>query len=1091
MHILIYGQIHTCTGASPVCQSIELPAGSGNRNITPPVIGATLLKVSLSPSLSEQLCAFCYCGGRSLLGQGDLQVFDSSPGHERNATGGGGQANDHSKASKGYGRDDSGVDRTTQPSDAASRLWDELAHVGLPGDVDVQSFFEESGQCLAHHCCALWSQGVCEGEGQSLLNVDIAIDSGSTEHCAYCKRLGASIKCCAEGCARLYHYPCAGAAGTFQDIRSLSLLCSDHIELAISRFPDDSICALCDSPGELPDQLFCTSCGQHYHGSCLDMAVTPLRRAGWQCPECKVCQTCKNPGEDDKMLVCDMCDKGYHTFCLQPAIDDIPTNGWRCQNCRVCIQCGTRTSGQWHHTSLLCDSCVQHQDPALTCPLCACILDPEHQKDLLSCHSCKRWLHLECERQSSGQADIQPSQGYVCSSCRPTGSPPQQAPLQAEEEAEEMDTGGLELSPQAAIQMHTESKPVVPTHTDLEPGAKQLWSPSPMHNDPETQLQPTAAKEAWREKQMSGILTDGVSTVAGASEEMDTTPETESKPNLSHLSPPINDKPYKTSMERLAEMAASPTHSSPRNRGPSPRQPSQPHHPHPTMGENGSSFSSTTLIPLTPKIGMGKPAISKRKFSPGRPRVKQGRGSGFPGRRRPRGAGLSGRGGRGRARGKNGASPTVNPGVTSMESPYQVKEEEENAMHNTVVIFSSNDSFTLKQDMCVVCGSFGLGAEGRLLACAQCGQCYHPFCVGIKITKVLLNKGWRCLECTVCEACGQATDPGRLLLCDDCDISYHTYCLDPPLQNVPKDSWKCKWCVSCTQCGATSPGRRCEWQNNYTQCAPCASLATCPFCLQDYSEGEIVVQCRQCDRWIHGSCQGLHSEEDVEKAADSSFDCTMCRVHKSSKVSKARDSIEPAVMTQVVTKAKEMDLARTYTQDGVCLTESGRCQLQSLSAPASRRRKPKPKLKLKIINQNSVAVLQAPMDLLSEHSRDEDMEDHRETDLSLDCDGKSDSSPEREPAEDKSKGADDSKKRKRKPYRPGIGGFMVRQRSRPGQGPGKAKRSLSRKDSSGSVSEPPTGKEEGQIQIILGILPGNNLKMDHWRWRPRLCAFLK
>lgn len=33
----------------------------------------------------------------------------------------------------------------------------------------------------------------------------------------------------------------------------------------------------------------------------------------------------------------------------------------------------------------------------------------------------------------------------------------------------------------------------------------------------------------------------------------------------------------------------------------------------------------------------------------------------------------------------------------------------------------------------MVCGSFGLGAEGRLLACAQCGQCYHPFCVGIKV----------------------------------------------------------------------------------------------------------------------------------------------------------------------------------------------------------------------------------------------------------------------------------------------------------------------------------------------------------------------
>uniref|UniRef100_A0A674B1F8 Uncharacterized protein n=1 Tax=Salmo trutta TaxID=8032 RepID=A0A674B1F8_SALTR len=781
---------------------------------------------------SEQLCAFCYCDARSLLGQGDLRVFDSSPGYERNATGGVGQSNDHRK---GQGSADSGGDRTTKPSDSAgeassgqrgtqdgaesygelpdpdkaSRFWDELAQVGLPGDVDIQSLFEESGQCWAHHRCALWSQGVCVGEGQSLLNVDRSIDSGSTEHCAYCKRLGASIKCCAEGCARLYHYPCAGAAGTFQDIRSLSLLCPDHIELAISRFPDNFICALCDSPGELPDQLFCTSCGQHYHGACLDMAVTPLRRAGWQCPECKVCQTCKNPGEDDKMLVCDMCDKGYHTFCLQPAIDDIPTNGWRCKNCRVCVQCGTRTSGQWHHTSLLCETCVQHQDPSLSCLLCACILDPEHHKDLLSCHSCKRWLHLECERQSSGQADIQPSQGYVCSICRPTLSQPQQAPPQVEDEevVPEKDTVGLELSPQTATQSHTDSEPVVLMHTDLEPGLKQQRSPPPVHNDPEPELQPvpmhtdtepepqpkpiqaataacengheerqpqqatsdqqpglsvgadaveqgtdgvsvskdlsqfhpemqpaaethvpstkgpesprltkqepekqplpaqvsrepeqpqdiatgltkpvktepssenralkpstedimtmtpptTTTKEpstasviikeepmevsasdnsgveqveglssletavkARRERKgepMSEVLAGGALEGACALEEVDTTPETESKPNLSHLSPPIEEKPYKTSMERLAEMAASPTHSSPRTMGPSPREP--PLHAHPAPGEHSSSVPSTTLILLTPKIGMGKPAISKRKFSPGRPRVKQ------------------------------------------------------------------------------------------------------------------------------------------------------------------------------------------------------------------------------------------------------------------------------------------------------------------------------------------------------------------------------------------------------------------------------------------------------------------------------------
>lgn len=174
------------------------------------------------------------------------------------------------------------------------------------------------------------------------------------QHCAYCKRLGASIKCCAEGCAQLYHYPCAGAAGTFQDIRSFSLLCPEHTEQAIHKcmfsltvvfctvnkntvwnfsFPwwselnwmfscpvvDDVHCTLCDSPGDLLDQLFCTSCGQHYHGICLDMAVTPLRRAGWQCPECKICQTCKwvsFPPTYIFVLSCEPFRKLCVTFCI-------------------------------------------------------------------------------------------------------------------------------------------------------------------------------------------------------------------------------------------------------------------------------------------------------------------------------------------------------------------------------------------------------------------------------------------------------------------------------------------------------------------------------------------------------------------------------------------------------------------------------------------------------------------------------------------------------------------------------------------------------------------------------------------------------
>lgn len=56
---------------------------------------------------------------------------------------------------------------------------------------------------------------------------------------------------------------------------------------------------------------------------------------------------------------------------------------------------------------------------------------------------------------------------------------------------------------------------------------------------------------------------------------------------------------------------------------------------------------------------------------------------------------------------------------------------------------------------------------------------------------------------------------------------------------------------------------------------------------------------------------------------------------------------------------------------------------------------------------------------------------------------------------------------------------MVRQRNRPGQGPGKAKRSLCRKDSSGSMSEIPAGKDEGLYSNnIYAHLYCNTLSSD-------------
>lgn len=187
--------------------------------------------------------------------------------------------------------------------------------------------------------------------------------------------------------------------------------------------------------------------------------------------------------------------------------------------------------------------------------------------------------------------------------------------------------------------------------------------------------------------------------------------------------------------------------------------------------------------------------------------------------------------------------------LDATEAEVKNDSDTDTAGENKIVLISSKDLFMLHQDLCVMCGAQGLGDDARLLACSQCGQCYHTFCAGVtKITKVMLNKGWRCLECTVCEGCGKPTEEDRLLLCDDCDISYHTFCLDPPLEVVPSGNWKCKCCVECMRCGTVDPGVNCQWQENYTMCGPCASINKCFVCGVDYKRDDLQIKCFKCSR---------------------------------------------------------------------------------------------------------------------------------------------------------------------------------------------------------------------------------------------------
>lgn len=293
-------------------------------------------------------------------------------------------------------------------------------------------------------------------------------------------------------------------------------------------------------------------------------------------------------------------------------------------------------------------------------------------------------------------------------------------------------------------------------------------------------------------------------------------------------------------------------------------------------------------------------------------------------------------------------------GLQRPTSDASNKTDEEPGVENRLVLCSAKDKFVLTQDICVMCGAIGTDQEGCLISCVQCGQCYHPYCVTVKVTKVILQKGWRCLDCTVCEGCGQKHDESRLILCDDCDISYHIYCMDPPLDIVPHGTWKCKWCAICQKCGTNTPGTNCTWQNSFTECGPCASQSQCPSCSEGYAEGELIIQCTHCERWLHCICDSIQNEDDAEKCADEGYKCLLCRPkdapppHLMPKKKVAPLIVPKAIIAPTAPKACDSDAIEpgpvfgmdgNHLMDGICLSESGLHQIKTLQTELVRKKR--------------------------------------------------------------------------------------------------------------------------------------------------------
>ncbi|XP_052230616.1 uncharacterized protein LOC127844448 isoform X3 [Dreissena polymorpha] len=812
-----------------------------------------------------KMCSLCGCGKKSLLGQGPLLLYAPTPGFNfrkplpKSLKGASGEAEDKAlekgpkpltqRRQRGLGKKDPFCSPRRFIDDEINEGFDELATVGFTEDTEVTSLFESTGHVYSHHYCAAWSDSVRQtDEGLTVELVDKAVVTGLTQKCSYCLRYGATITCKYSKCNKVYHYPCASAGGCFQDMKTLSMLCPDHLEETDTIGCEESVCAVCKMVGDIAIQLFCTSCGNHYHGNCVHPAVevNPTVRAGWQCPDCKICQMCRNPGEDSKMLVCDLCDKGYHTFCLKPTMSSIPKNGWKCMNCRICEDCQSRTPGsgkssRWHHNFSVCDSCYQQRNKGLCCPLCGKAYRHFAQKEMVPCNMCKKMVHIECDeaidstiiRQLKGDEPLE----YLCKICRNRDP--------------EMDMPDYPLA----------GLPVLPLGIEDSVSMDSLYP--------------------------SKVLTGDVMLGLGDIPE-ELLGEDSSQHSNSQFPPLPHNEDSCSSMDLDL---------------------------HGMLSPSSSYFPNTDLA-----FGRGKlVAMARKKMA-------------LAGKARGRGIGH-----RGRPIGtikRRGPKPKMSSGLRDSKKEKNNDTDDDDDDHpNTIVLANKADRFTLDQDICKSCGSIGKGPEGRMLACTQCGQCYHPFCSSTKINKVVLQKGWRCLDCTVCEGCGRPHDEGRLLLCDECDISYHTYCLDPPLVTVPKGTWKCQWCVMCLICGSKNPGFGCQWQRNYTHCGPCHSKISCPYCRMKYQEDELIIQCVQCYRWLHAACDSIMNEDDAERAAEFGYHCTFCRPRTGQP-----GPLPPEIATPVSNipftfpppPVKEPEPVKYYLCDGVLISKQAKSQIDKI-----------------------------------------------------------------------------------------------------------------------------------------------------------------
>lgn len=187
--------------------------------------------------------------------------------------------------------------------------------------------------------------------------------------------------------------------------------------------------------------------------------------------------------------------------------------------------------------------------------------------------------------------------------------------------------------------------------------------------------------------------------------------------------------------------------------------------------------------------------------------------------------------------------------------------------------------------ICFLCGS--CGSPGSLSYCACCGEPYHQYCIedeyNVKATSVLdetmnislmqqqnqqdpmiAHLNWMCPRCTVCSTCNMTS--GTKVKCQKCQRNYHATCLGTSKRLLGADRpMICAGCLKCKSCGTTTVTK---FVGNLPMCTPCFKLRQrgnfCPLCQKCYEQNDFdlkMMECGECEKWVHSRCEGLTDEQ--------------------------------------------------------------------------------------------------------------------------------------------------------------------------------------------------------------------------------------